>query len=233
MLSLASADALLAPLAEERALLLAVSGGPNSLALMLLASRWSLRDKMPIHVATVDHGLRANSREEAIFVAREAEALGFPHRLLVWEGAKPLTRLQERAREARYVLLAGCAAEIDPSCAVVTAHHADDQAETILFRLCRGSGVAGLSGMSAVSTLDGLKLLRPLLDTPKTALEAICVEGRAALCDRSRQRRSALRPREAARARLDLRRSRARSRRAAAARPPSRARRSGAASLRR
>ena len=184
MLSLASADALLAPLAEERALLLAVSGGPDSLALMLLASRWSLRDKMTILVATVDHGLRPASREEALFAAKEAEALGFAHRLLVWEGAKPATRLQERAREARYALLAGCAAEIDPDCAVVTAHHADDQAETILFRLCRGSGIAGLSGMSPVSTLDGLKLLRPLLDTPKAALEGICVEaGRAFVTD--------------------------------------------------
>jgi len=184
MLSLASADALLAPLAEERALLLAVSGGPDSLALMLLASRWSLRVGKKIVGATVDHGLRADSREEALFVAREAGALGFAHRRLVWEGAKPVTRLQERAREARYALLAACAAEIDPDCAVVTAHHADDQAETILFRLCRGSGVGGLAGMSAVSTLNGLKLLRPLLETPKTALEAICEEaGRAFVTD--------------------------------------------------
>ncbi len=189
MLSLASADALLAPLAEETALLLAVSGGPDSLALMLLAARWSLREKIRIVVATVDHGLRAASREEALFVAREASALGFEHRLLVWAGEKPLTRLQERAREARYALLADCAAEIDPRCAVVTAHHADDQAETILFRLCRGSGVAGLAGMSAVSTLDRaatgrIGLLRPLLEVPKASLEAICAEaGRAYVTD--------------------------------------------------
>jgi len=184
MLSLASANALLAPLAEERALLLAVSGGPDSLALMLLAARWSLRDKIKIVVATVDHGLRAASREEALFVAGEARALDFEHRLLVWVGDKPLTRLQERAREARYALLADCAAELDPRCAIVTAHHADDQAETILFRLCRGSGVAGLAGMAPVSTFNGARLLRPLLDTPKAALEAICAEaGRAPLTD--------------------------------------------------
>jgi tRNA(Ile)-lysidine synthase len=184
MLSLASADALLAPLAEETALLLAVSGGPDSLALMLLAAAWSLRDKIKIVVATVDHGLRVASREEALFVAKEAGTLGFEHRLLVWAGEKPSTRLQERAREARYALLVDCAGEIDPRCAVVTAHHADDQAETILFRLCRGSGVAGLSGMSAVSKLNGLKLLRPLLDTPKAALEAICADaGRAYVTD--------------------------------------------------
>jgi len=189
MLSLASADALLAPLAEETALLLAVSGGPDSTALMLLASRWSLREKIRIVVATVDHGLRAASREEALFVAGEAQALGFEHRLLVWKGDKPLTRLQERAREARYALLAGCAAGIDPRCAIVTAHHADDQAETILFRLCRGSGVAGLAGMAAVSTLHDdatsqIRLLRPFLEVPKAALEAICAEaGRAYVTD--------------------------------------------------
>ena len=176
MLSPASADALLAPLAEETALLLAVSGGPDSLALMLLAAAWSLRDKINIVVATVDHGLRAGAREEALYVAKEAKALGFEHRLLVWAGEKPATRLQERAREARYALLAACAAALDPRAAIVTAHHADDQAETILFRLCRGSGVAGLGGMSAISELNGAKLLRPLLDTPKSALEAICVE---------------------------------------------------------
>lgn len=184
MLSLASADALLALLAEETALLLAVSGGPDSLALMLLAARWSLRDKIKTVVATVDHGLRAASREEALSVASEAQALGFEHRLLLWTGEKPSTRLQERAREARYALLADCAAAIDPRCAIVTAHHADDQAETILFRLCRGSGVAGLAGMAAVSTFNGARLLRPLLDTPKAALEAICNEaGRAYVID--------------------------------------------------
>ena len=184
MLSLASADALLAPLAEETALLLAVSGGPDSLALMLLAAAWSRRDRIKIVIATVDHGLRAAARAEALFVAGEARALGFEHRLLVWTGDKPSTRLQERAREARYALLAGCAAKIDPRCAVVTAHHADDQAETILFRLCRGSGVAGLAGMAAVSTLNGARLLRPLLDTPKAALEAICAEaGRSPVTD--------------------------------------------------
>lgn len=174
--SAAEADVLFAPLATEPALLLAVSGGPDSVALMLLAARWSLRppaDK--IVVATVDHGLRAEAHEEALRVAQWAQALGFAHRLLRWEGPKPKTRLQERARDARYKLLAGCAREVEPNCAIVTAHHADDQAETILFRLCRGSGVAGLAGMSAISSREGVKLLRPLLSVPKAALETLCV----------------------------------------------------------
>jgi len=173
----ADADALFAPLAAEPALLLAVSGGPDSVALMLLAARWSRRPEKTV-VATVDHGLRPDAHEEAQRVAEWAQALGFAHCLLRWEGPKPATRMQERAREVRYALLAACARKIDPRCAVVTAHHADDQAETILFRLARGSGVAGLSGMAKASSLDGLKLLRPLLDLPKAALEALCNEAR-------------------------------------------------------
>ena len=167
------ADALLAPLAGEKALLLAVSGGPDSVALMLLAARWSLRAERRIEVATVDHGLRAGSREEAEQVGEWARALGFRCHILRWEGDKPTRRVQERAREARYALLAKCARDIGEDCAIVTAHHADDQAETILFRLTRGSGVAGLSGMARVSTRDGVRLLRPLLGLRKSDLEAI------------------------------------------------------------
>ena len=178
MLSGAAAQSdLLAPLARESALLLAVSGGPDSVALMLLAARWPPRaEGVKISVATVDHGLRENSREEALRVAQWARALGFDHHLLTWDGPKPATRVQESARAARYALLCARAREIAPECAIVTAHHADDQAETILFRLIRGSGVAGLSGMASASTRDGVRLLRPLLDVPKAALEAICDE---------------------------------------------------------
>ncbi len=177
MLSGAAAQSdLLAPLAREAALLLAVSGGPDSVALMLLAARWPPRAAgVKISVATVDHGLRENSREEALRVAQWARALGFDHHLLTWDGTKPATRVQESARAARYALLCACAREIAPECAVVTAHHADDQAETILFRLTRGSGVAGLSGMASASTREGVRLLRPLLGVPKATLEAICV----------------------------------------------------------
>jgi len=142
------ADALFAPLAGDASLVLAVSGGPDSVALMLLAARWALRAEKTIVVATVDHGLREGSRHEAQTVGEWARALGFAYRVLVWEGEKPRTRVQERAREARYALLAQCAREVGAG-VVVAAHHADDQAETVLFRLTRGSGVAGLAGMAA------------------------------------------------------------------------------------
>lgn len=85
------------------------------------------------------------------------------------------SRLQERARAARYALLADCAIAIRAQ-AIVTAHHADDQAETILFRLTRGSGVAGLSGMAQAAPCGPVTLLRPLLETSKSDLEAICHE---------------------------------------------------------
>ncbi len=167
----------LALLAPHRSLLLAVSGGPDSVALMLLCAQWPERERHEFAVATVDHGLRRESRGEAERVGEWARALGFAHHLLSWDEAKPSTRIQERARDARYRLLAGCAEAIGAS-AVITAHHADDQAETILFRLVRGSGVAGLSGMSEESRIGNIALLRPLLSFRKSALVAICEASR-------------------------------------------------------
>lgn len=170
-----AALAALERLAPYDSLLLAVSGGPDSVALMLLAARWSGRAVRRIAVATVDHGLRDGSRAEAELVRNWAQRLGFPHHHLTWVGDKPSSRLQERARAARYALLADCAIAIRAQ-AIVTAHHADDQAETILFRLTRGSGVAGLSGMAQAAPCGPVTLLRPLLETSKSDLEAICHE---------------------------------------------------------
>ena len=99
--------------------------------------------------------------------------LGVAHHILVWRGAKPKTRVQERAREARYALLAQCAREIGAE-AIVTAHHLDDQAETALFRLVRGSGVSGLKAMAASVELGGVALMRPLLGVAKRELIAYC-----------------------------------------------------------
>ncbi|MGD9541831.1 tRNA lysidine(34) synthetase TilS [Methylocystis sp.] len=166
-------------LAPYPSVLLAVSGGPDSVALMLLCARWSLRSSRDIAVATVDHRLRKASREEAEEVGRWARDLGYAHHLLTWEEAKPSTRLQERARQARYALLAACARRIGAS-AIVLAHHADDQAETILFRLTRGSGIAGLAGMARVARAEDIALLRPLLDFRKEELEAICARAQQA-----------------------------------------------------
>jgi tRNA(Ile)-lysidine synthase len=159
---------------SQRGILLAVSGGPDSVALMLLAARWMRGRNGPfVHVATVDHGLRSSSREEAEAVARWAAKLALPHDILVWDDEKPSSRIQERAREARYRLLCAHAAKIGASC-IATAHHADDQAETILFRLLRGSGLTGLAGMAALSARAGLVHSRPLLACRKAELVAYC-----------------------------------------------------------
>jgi tRNA(Ile)-lysidine synthase len=167
------------PWEQARGILLAVSGGPDSVALMLMAAEWAKRLSAPppVYVATVDHGLRENAPAEAEMAARWASKLSLPHAILVWEGVKPKSRIQERAREARYELLFKHAASIGAGC-VMTAHHADDQAETILFRLLHGSGISGLAGMQTVSERNGLILARPLLGYAKADLVAFC-EARA------------------------------------------------------
>ena len=123
---------------------LAVSGGPDSLALLLLAAE---ARPLLVEAATVDHGLRPESRAEAEMVAKVCERLGVPHRILTatWD-EKPATAIQERARMMRYRLLGEWVRERGLT-ALLTAHHVDDQAETFLMRLARGAGVKGLAGM--------------------------------------------------------------------------------------
>lgn len=165
-----------APFAAYPKILIAVSGGPDSMALLWLARQWSLAGGSTIVAATVDHGLRPEAAEEAALVGGWCREAGIDHQVLRWAAPYPKTRVQELAREARYRLLAEAARQCGAG-AMATAHHADDQAETILFRLLGGSGVAGLRGMQTVN-IDGLgedvPLLRPLLAWPKQALEKIC-----------------------------------------------------------
>lgn len=150
--------------------LLAVSGGPDSSALMHAAASLGAAAR----VATVDHGLRPESRAEAERVAAAARALGLPHAILAWAGAKPGTGLQAAARAARYDLLAAHAAAVGAT-RVLTGHTLDDQAETVLMRLAAGTGPAGLAGMRVERALaPGISLGRPFLALPKAALVAWC-----------------------------------------------------------
>lgn len=150
-------------------LLLAVSGGPDSLALMLCTARFST---LSLHVATVDHGLRLGSGEEAEQVGEWAKALGLTHTILHWRAPrKPASAVQEQARDARYGLLIEHARHVGAS-ALVTAHHADDQAETVLQRLTHGSGIDGLAGMASIAQRGDIALLRPFLSFPKARLIA-------------------------------------------------------------
>jgi len=127
----------------------------------------------PMLVATVDHGLRPEARAEAEQVAAWAEAAGLAHRILTWAGVKPRTQVQEIARNVRYDLLFGLAREVGAS-SVLTGHTLDDQAETVLMRLTRGTGVAGLAGMRPRSALHGITLVRPFLALRKARLVATC-----------------------------------------------------------
>ncbi len=156
-------------------LLLAVSGGPDSTALLHAAARWCADGDTPApDVATVDHGLRPGSRAEAEAVGAAARGLGLVHHVLPWsrDGAGPVS--QEAARRARYGLLADlCRAR--GFAGFATAHTMDDQAETVLIRLAAGSGPAGLAGMPAASRRrDGLVHHRPFLAIPKSRLVATC-----------------------------------------------------------
>lgn len=160
---------------RHASILLAISGGPDSTALLLLAARWrgARGDGPRLFAATIDHGLRPEARQEAEAVGALAASLAIPHTILTWSGAKPAHGLQEAARAARYELLARHARELGAG-AIATAHTLDDQAETVLFRLMRGSGITGLAGIASERALDELALLRPLLEVPKAALIAYC-----------------------------------------------------------
>jgi tRNA(Ile)-lysidine synthase len=167
-------DALFAGLRDADGIVIAVSGGPDSVALLHLLARWAAGGpRPPLVVATVDHGLRPESAAEAALVARLAAGLGLPHRVLPWSGPKPAQGLPEAAREARYALLAGLARARGAS-HLATAHTLDDQAETVLMRLSRGSGLAGLAGMRAEVERAGLRHVRPLLAWRKETLVALC-----------------------------------------------------------
>jgi len=191
-ISAADAATLFDDLHSAPALVIAVSGGPDSTALLVLAARWrAARKRGPALLAvTVDHGLRPESAREARAVKRLAGKLGVRHRTLRWTGSKPATALQEEARRVRYQLLAAAARGAGAPC-VLTAHTLDDQAETVLLRMARGSGLSGLGAMARQTLLpvtglhttgashkkaaiykSAIFLVRPLLDLPKARLIA-------------------------------------------------------------
>jgi tRNA(Ile)-lysidine synthase len=152
----------------------AVSGGGDSMALLRLTHQWAEErgQKNVLTAITVDHGLRADSAAEVAQVKTWCEDLSISHVTLKWEGGKPAGNLQAEARQARYDLMVQWC-ERSHTKSLLVAHHLEDQAETLLLRLVRGSGVDGLSGMAAKRTLGdgpGVQLLRPLLSFSKDRL---------------------------------------------------------------
>jgi tRNA(Ile)-lysidine synthase len=167
----ADLESLTGALSHEDRIAIAVSGGPDSLALLLLAHA-AFPDK--VRAATVDHGLRPAGAGEARFVANISTQLGLPHSTLTaeWPDGPPLAAIQENAREARYAaLLKWCTAT--NATMLLTAHHADDQAETLLMRLGRGAGLAGLAGIRPVRG-GGCHIVRPLLGWRADDLAQLC-----------------------------------------------------------
>ena len=182
--SASEARSLFAGLERAPALVLAVSGGPDSTALLALAARWRafLATGPALIAVTIDHGLRRESAREARAVKQLAKRLGVAHRTLRWRGAKPETGVQEAARAMRYSLLAAAARRAGAR-HILTAHTLDDQAETVLIRMARGSGLTGLCAMARETPLEDLILVRPFLDIPKSRLIATLKQENLAFAD--------------------------------------------------
>lgn len=156
-------------LPKESRVAVAVSGGGDSMALAVLMAAAGY----DVLALTVDHGLREGSRAEAERVADILAQKKIPHRILSWQGDKPSTHIQEKARMARYdLLLSACRAEKISTLAV--AHNLEDQVETFWMRLAHGSGLDGLAAMSASREVEGVKIIRPLLDFSRVSLREYC-----------------------------------------------------------
>ena len=151
-----------APFESAPHLAVAASGGADSLSLCLLARDWAAARGGRVTALTVDHGLRPASEAEVAEVGAWMARYAIEHRVLRWRGEKPTTALQEKARVARYRLLCGWCRD-NAVLHLLLGHNADDQAETVLQRLIRGSGTDGLAGMSALVETAEVRLLRPLL----------------------------------------------------------------------
>ncbi|WNJ98980.1 tRNA lysidine(34) synthetase TilS [Thalassospiraceae bacterium LMO-JJ14] len=160
-----------APFERTPHVAVAVSGGADSTALVYLAHAWAEKLGGYLSALIVDHGLRPESAGEAALTAERLRARGIRAHILEWTGAKPDTGIQAAARQARYTLM-------DDWCRrqgvlhLMLAHHADDQAETFMMRVRRGSGPDGLAAMAPVRMLSACRVLRPLLGFPKSRLNA-------------------------------------------------------------
>lgn len=177
-------------------IMVAVSGGSDSIGMLVLAHAWAIRGSHKLYAVTIDHGLRAKAAEEAAFVRRICDRLNIPHETIAWRNPVKGSGLQHAARTARYTLLGDWAKQHQCS-SILTGHTRDDQAETIAMRLRRSiefkpgrwSGSRGLAGMApATRLLDEVKLVRPLLDVSRSSLRQYLADlGQAWIEDPSNQ----------------------------------------------
>ncbi len=161
----------LGPFEDVPHLAVAVSGGADSMALVLLADDWVRGQGGDVTALTVDHGLRPASTVEVRQLSSWLKGRAIRHRVLRWKGKKPNSGIQAAARQARYELMTNWC-QRHGILHLLTAHHGDDQAETIFMRQGKNSGPDGLSGMPAGRALNGVRLLRPLLPTRRKDMEA-------------------------------------------------------------
>lgn len=165
------------PLPADSRIALAVSGGPDSMAMLVLAHA-ALGER--VIAATVDHRLRPDAADEAAMVASYCASLRVPHTILTPDTPIAGASIQAQARTSRYRLLESWAAG---AAALLTAHHAEDQAETFLMRAARGSGISGLAGIRAKRDVGGVALLRPLLSWRRQELRAVAQQAGAPFVD--------------------------------------------------
>lgn len=160
----------------------AVSGGSDSMALLHLLTEFCELHQIELHAVTVNHGLRAEAANEARTVAAHCAEIGVPHETLLWEDWSGKGNMQKAARDARYAKIADWAERKD-ICTVAVGHTADDQAETVLMRMARRSGLDGLSGMQHRVLRDGITWVRPLLQTRRETLRTYLKENKISWID--------------------------------------------------
>ena len=159
----------LGPFEQNPHIAVAVSGGADSLALVLLTNEWVQSNGGSLTAITIDHDLRIDSKSEAEFVHAKLTTLGIAHHIIKWEHPNLKGNLQQEARNARYKLLTDFCNQ-QAILHLLIAHHKNDQIETFFLRLFRGSGLSGLTAMDKISHLNGVRILRPLLDLDKEEL---------------------------------------------------------------
>jgi tRNA(Ile)-lysidine synthetase-like protein len=162
-------DQLLPP--GTKTIVVAVSGGADSMALTLLANEYANENGYTLKAVTVDHNLRPESAEEALWVQQTLQGQGICHQTLLWHHDEDLNRRHERARAARYQLMLDFCKN-HPNSVLLTAHHQQDQVETILMRFLHGSGPAGFQGIQRLRFQAGIPIVRPLLNVSPQELRA-------------------------------------------------------------
>lgn len=162
-------------LKQNRKIVVAVSGGIDSLSLILLANNWAKKYNIEIVGLTVDHRLRKSSHDEAVYINSLLKKYSIEHHILVWEGEKPKNNIENIAREARYKLIFDFCKENSIN-TILLGHHLQDQAENFLIRLFRGSGILGLSSMQKVSCVNNFTIIRPFLSVRKEDLREYLIK---------------------------------------------------------